>query len=153
MREVPAKNYVIVAVMALAVIILGLTLSNFYKVNNNEVYTPIVIDVIKVIQYEDLENYLQENPDVVLYINDSSKKTKKDFEKGVKKLITDNEVGQYIVYIEKTDDVIKKYDLGSESPIFVAYQNGILTEILSKDDYKVSEIESFLIRNKVIEND
>lgn len=153
MREVPAKNYIIVVVMAVTVIILGLILRNIYRANNNEVYTPIVIDVIKVIQYEDLENYLQENPDVVLYINDSTKKTKKDLEKGLKKLITDNEIGQYIVYIEKSDDIVKKYDLGTDFPVFVAYQNGIITEILSKDDYKISEIESFLIRNKVIEND
>lgn len=153
MREVPAKNYVIVAIMAFAVIILGLVLRNIYKNNINEVYTPVIIDVVKVIQYEDLENYLQENPDVVLYINDSTKKPKNELEKNIKKLITEKGIGEYIVYIERTDDIVKKYDLKSNNPIFIAYQNGVITEILSKDEYKIGEIESFLIRNKVIEND
>lgn len=153
MREVPVKNYVIVAMMAFGVVILGFMLRNIYKSNNNEVYTPVIIDIVKVIQYEDLQDFLQESPDVVLYINDSTKKPKKDLEKNIKKLVNEKGIGDYIVYIERTDEVVKKFDLKSDNPIFIAYQNGVITEILSKDEYKMAEIESFLIRNKVIEND
>ena len=73
--------------------------------------------------------------------------------KDTKKIILDNSIQQYVVYVEKTDEIIKKYDLNDNSPIFIAYQNGVLTEIFSKDGYSAKEIESFFVRNKVIEDD
>ena len=152
MREIPKKNYIIVCLMAFAVVVIGFTLRNVYLHNHKETYTPMILDVVKVIKYDDLDNYLQENPDVVLYINNSNRKVKKSFEKDVKKLIEEKEIEQYIVYIERTPEVVKKYDLKNNNPIFIAYQNGVITEILSKDEYTVKDVESFLVRNKVIEN-
>ena len=152
MREVPKQNYIIVCLMAFAVIVLGFILRNIYMHNHKETYTPMILDTVSVIKYDDLDNYLQENPDAILYINNSNKKVKKSFEKGVKKLIEEKNIAQYIVYIERTPEVVKKYDLKNNNPIFIAYQNGAITEILSKDEYTVGDVESFLIRNKVIEN-
>ena len=153
MREIPAKNYFILVSIAVAVVILSLLLRNVYVKNNSDVkYSSIVREVVNEIKFDDLDDYLQESPNCVLFINDSSKKSK-NVQKATKKVILDNSIQQYVVYIEKTDDVIKKYDLNSNTPIFVAYQNGVLTEILSKDTYSAKEIESFFIRNKVIQND
>ncbi len=153
MREVPAKNYLILTFLAIGVVLISLILMNMYKTNNKEVYySSVVKDVVNEIVYDDLDNYIQETPNFVLYINDSSKKNKK-IQRAVKKIIMDNDIEQYVVYIEKTDDVIKKYSLDSNTPIFVAYENGTIVEIMSKDDYSTKDIESFFIRNKVIDND
>ena len=153
MREIPVKNYIILVSIAIAILIVSLVLRGIYiNKNGEEKYTSAIKEVVTEIKYDDLDNYLQESPTCVLYINDSSKKNKK-IDKETKKIILDNSVQQYVVYIEKTSDVQKKYDLDNNSPIFIAYQNGVLTEILSKDNYSTKEIESFLIRNKVIEND
>ncbi len=153
MRDIPAKNYFIIGFIAVAVIIISLVLRNMYIKNNGQIkYVSPVKEIVNEIRFEDLDDYLQESPNCVLYINDSSKKNK-SIQKDTKKIILDNGIQQYVVYIEKTDAVIKKYDLNTDSPIFVAYQNGVLTEILSKDSYTAKEIESFFIRNKVIDND
>lgn len=153
MREIPSKNYIILSLMTIGVIIVCLIFNKVYKFSNNKNYSSIMRDFISEIQYEDLDNYLLENLDVVLYINDNSTKNDQNLEKELKKIITNNGISQYVVYIEKSEDIIKKYDLDSNSPIFIAYQNGIVTEILSKPYYTSEEIQKFLVRNKVIDND
>ena len=153
MREIPSKNYIILSLMTIGVIIVCLIFNKVYKFSNNKNYSSIMRDFISEIQYEDLDNYLLENLDVVLYINDNSTKNDQNLEKELKKIITNNGISQYVVYIEKSEDIIKKYDLDSNSPIFIAYQNGIVTEILSKPYYTSEEIQEFLVRNKVIDND
>ena len=154
MRDVPAKNYIVLAAIAIGVVIVSLVLRSMYKSNDIVVYSSIVKDnVISEIQFGDLDNYLQEHPDTVIYICDSTKKKTRHAEKLFRKLVVDNNITQYTVYLEKTDEVIKKYDLDSNTPIFIAYQDGKITEVLSKGNYESKDIESFLIRNKVIEND
>ena len=153
MREVPAKNYVILALMVVGVVAVSFILRSMYKSNDNVVYSSIVKDkVISEIQVDDLDNFIQENPDTVIYICDSTNKKTKKAEKKFRKIIIENNITQYVVYLEKTEDVKKKFDLGSDTPIFVAYQNGRITEIMSKGNYESKDIESFLTRNKVIEN-
>jgi len=153
MREIPAKNYGILSCLVVGVVIVSLVLSNLYRTTHKEEYTPIIKDVITEIRYEDLDNYLQENLDVVLYINDSSVKGDRKFEKKVKKMITNNGISRYFVYIEKNENIIDKYKLNSNTPIFIAYQNGVITEVLNKKNCAINEVEEFLIRNKVIDND
>ena len=153
MREVPTKNYIILSCLAVGVIVISLILSNVYRTTHKEDYTPIIKEVITEIKYDDLDNYLQENLDVVLYINDSSVKSNRKLEKKVKKIITDNGISRYFVYIEKDKELIEKYKLGSNTPIFIAYQNGIITEVLNKKNCTIEDVEEFLILNKVIDSD
>lgn len=154
MRQVPVKNYIFLGLLAVGVVAVCFIFSFLYKKKDSGIYVSIIKDVASgEIKYDDLDNYLQENPNVVLYIYDSEKKNSRDVEKNFKKLILDNDIAQYIVYVEKTEDIKKKYDLGKTSPIFIAYQEGVLKEILSKKNASYDEIESFLVRNKVIEND
>ena len=154
MRKVPIKNYVLLGLLAVGVVIICFIFNFLYNKKNTGLYESIIKDVVSSeIKYDDLDNYLQENPNVVLYIYDSSKKNSRDVEKNFKKLILDKDISQYIVYIEKTKEVKEKYDLDKTTPIFVAYQEGVLKEILSKKNASYEEIESFLVRNKVIDND
>lgn len=153
MRDVPAKNYVILVVLILGVIAACFVFNNMYKNSVNTTYSSSVKEVVNQITYDDLENYLQENPDVVIYIYDDTKKNGKETDRDFKKIIVDNDIQHYVAYINKDDDVIKKYDLSSNNPIFIAYQGGVITEILNKESYSSDEIQSFLVRNKVIDSD
>lgn len=151
MREIPKKNYIIVLLIAIGVVLLCFGLRSMYKSSGEKTYPSVIKDIVHEIKIDDLDNYLQENPDVVLYIYDSSKKNNRDTEKSFKKLIVDNDISQYVVYVEKTDKIKDEYDLDKNSPILVAYQNGVLKEVLSKKNITGNELESFLVRNKVIE--
>lgn len=153
MREIPRKNYVIITLMAVGVVVVCFILMNMYNSNNNEVYNSAVREVVSEIKYDDLESYLQENLDVVLYINDSNKKANQKLEREIRDLITDNNIQQYVVYIEKNNELVREYSLDSYTPIFIAYQDGKITEVLSDNNYSIEEIESFFVRNGVIESD
>ena len=152
MREIPRKNYLYLALMTVGVVVIVFVLINMYKVHNKQVYDSRVKDVISEIKLDSLDDYIIDNPNVVIYINDSDKNHKK-LEKEIRELITENNARDYIVYLERTDDVVKKYDLDNNIPIFIAYKDGKVAEILSKPSYDIETIESFLIRNGAIEND
>lgn len=152
MRDVPKKNYIVLALIALGVIVVCFVFMNMYNKNNKEIYKSVVKDIINEIKYEDLDNYLQENPDVVLYINDSLKKNS-DIEENLKDLIVENNIRQYVVYIEKDKSIVEKWDLNSNSPILIAYKDGKVVEILSQKSYTNDEIRNFFLRNGVIESD
>lgn len=152
MRDVPKKNYIVLTLIALGVIVLCFVFMNMYNKNNKDIYESVVKDIINEIKYEDLDNYLQENPEVVLYINDSSKKNS-NIEENLKDLIVENNIQQCVVYIEKDNSIVEKLNLNSNSPIFIAYKDGKMVEILSQKKYTNDEIKNFFLRNGVIESD
>lgn len=152
MRDVPKKNYIVLTLIALGVIVLCFVFMNMYNKNNKDIYESVVKDIINEIKYEDLDNYLQENPEVVLYINDSSKKNS-NIEENLKDLIVENNIQQYVVYIERDNSIVEKLNLNSNSPIFIAYKDGKMVEILSQKKYTNDEIKNFFLRNGVIESD
>ncbi len=151
MHEIPKKNYVILFFTAVTVVVVTFILMNIYN-NQPKNYHSVVKEVINEIKIDDLENYLQENRDVVLYINDSTKENHQLGEQ-VKKLIVDNNVQQYFVYIEKNNDVSQRYNLHKHNLALVAYKDGEVAETFDEPEYTIEEIESFLVRNEVIESD
>lgn len=153
MREIPKKNYVYLLLITIGVVSICVLLMWLYNNRSEKTYDSVVRDVVSEIKYDDLENYLQENRDVVIYIYDNTKKVSSALEKDIKEIITEYNVQQYFVFIEKNDELIKEYELNSNNPIFIAYTDGEVSEILSKKEYKISDIKNFLIRNEVIEND
>lgn len=152
MCEIPKKNYLFVLIMAVVVVIITFVLMNLYNANKKEVYSSYVKEIAHEIMLDDLDNYLQEHPDAILYINTNDEANKK-LEKEIKNLIARHNIQQYFVYIENNKDITKKYKLKDNNPIFIAYKDGKALETFSQDKYTIKEIESFLVRNGVIEND
>ena len=152
MREIPKKNYLFVLIMAVVVVIITFVLMNLYNANKKEAYSSYVKEIVHEIMLDDLDNYLQEHPDAILYINTNDEANKK-LEKEIKNLIARHNIQQYFVYIENNKDITKKYKLKDNNPVFIAYKDGKVLETFSQDKYTIKEIESFLVRNGVIEND
>ena len=152
MREIPKKNYLFVLIMAVVVVIITFILMNLYNANKKEAYSSYVKEIVHEIMLDDLDNYLQEHPDAILYIN-TNDETNKKLEKEIKNLIARHNIQQYFVYIENNKDITKKYKLKDNNPVFIAYKDGKVLETFSQDKYTIKEIESFLVRNGVIEND
>ena len=98
MRQVPRKNYLILGFTAIGVVLICFLFSNMYKKKDGGIYPSIVKEVVSgEIKYEDIDNYLQENPDVVFYVYDSTRRNDKGVEKNFKSLILDNDISSYIV--------------------------------------------------------
>lgn len=152
MRKIPKKNYVILCVMAIAVVAICFILMNLYNSYNKVEYKSEMKSTINEIKSNELDSFIEENPDVVIYINDSSIDNN-ELDKQIKDLITKNNIVSYFVYLEKNKDVINKFKIKDNNPIFIIYKDGKIKEKYSKETYTIDEIESLLVRNEVIEND
>ena len=114
-RNIPFKNYILLAVTLILTIIVVIYF--FVWNNNNEennLKTPIMDKYLRVINYNELDNFLVENKDSVIYVSKLNNKEIREFEKKLKLLINDYSLNNTILYLDLTDkkDIILeiKYD-------------------------------------------
>lgn len=159
-RKIPKKNYFILAVV---IIISMILLYYFYicfsvykdKKNN----TMILSKYLTVINYLELEDYLVENPNSIIYVsvlgNDDVRKFEKEFKNDIKL----HKINMDILYLNLTEElkddtkkkeIRKKYSLEYDSilnvPNIAVFENGQLKLVynISENGYDVEKMEQFL---------
>lgn len=98
-RIIPTKNYIIAAVISVLTLVIVLVLANYYqqqKAYQNEANTPM--GFLSEIKSEELDNFLIENHDVMIYLANSDIDNSK-LQNKVKKIITKSEYSNDIVYL------------------------------------------------------
>lgn len=100
-REVSKLKYIYVLVTFILASIVAINIINSYKLKKslNDLDTELST-VLSEIKWADLDNYLNDNADTVIYISDLSRDDKKIFELEFKKIITENDLGDSIVYLD-----------------------------------------------------
>lgn len=164
-KDVPTKNYIILGIIYLSVILIALYISNWYKQSDFNDHNSIT-EVVFAINPEEWEIYIQENPDIIVYFSNSKNNDENLQQKIgnyiVKKNLTDN-----VIYMDTYDispdwiNVIKDkyisdtlnqdFKLNTNIDTIVAIKDGIIvdyTQILKYDDAK-----EFLNRYGVLNND
>ncbi len=112
-KKIETKNYIILALIVLVTIFLVFYARNLYimsKVYYND--NPIILDVVKEVNQEELPNYLIENPKLVLYVSSGKDQNIKKFEKTLKNLIIKERLENSVLYMNK--DQIDINDLKKE---------------------------------------
>lgn len=164
MRKVPVKNYILLAFLVVATVALTYYCCKFYTEHYRNSYLTVMLPFITEIKEDDIENYVLENPTVVLYISDKLDSSLEEEEVEIKNVLTEQNIHQYFVYLDISND--KENSLKSfqedyhitlnyeKLPILVAFSDGQVTEIYNEESFSINDITSFLIRNGVIdEND
>lgn len=104
MRKIPLKNYFILALVVILSGIIVYFLGNFYinkkRYDEKENH---VLSFLKEIYVDDFENFIIENPDVIIYINRIDNSKNKKLEKKLKKEIIERNYEQDIIYIDSTE--------------------------------------------------
>lgn len=165
MRSIPAKNYVILVVLFIAVIILVLYLCNLYHVyDEHQREIPVIRDSLFEIQPDEIQHYVMENPTSVFYMCTATDDACRSFEKDLKKLIEKEELQSAIIYVnlsnvnqsEFVDEFNSKYpykiSLKKNYPAFVVFEDGQVSSILQArrgDKLTISETENFIKLNKI----
>ena len=98
-REIPKKNYVIVAIMAFVVIALVFYLAKLYTNASLNKNTSLISGYLFNVTLEEMDNYLLENPDIITYWADNEDLTNEKFEKKLKKYIIKNNLQKSFVFI------------------------------------------------------
>lgn len=160
LRKIPFKNYVFLGVVLLVSMLI---LYYFYlwvdAYNESKLNKPIMNKYMDVINYNELDTYLIENPDTIIYVSILENKEIRDFEKNFKKLFRKKKINNDILYLDITEDInneeIKnelsnKYMINSVSilnvPVIIVIENGNVKSIysISENNYDVDKVKTFI---------
>ena len=160
LRVIPKKNYVILGIVILLTICLVYYFYTWSRLYNEVKLNERILDnYMEVINYNELEDYLIENPDTVIYVSVLKNSTIRDFEKKFRRVLKNNEIDKKILYLDLTNDIDnknlknemkKKYHINNlditDVPLIMIIENGTLKTIYSirYNDYDIGLVKNFL---------
>ena len=168
LRKIPVKNYIILGVV---IVVTMLILYYFYLwvdvYKESKINIPIMDKYMTVINYNELDNYLVENPNTIVYVSVLEDETIRNFEKKFKYKYKDREIDNELLYMNITDlvkdkniknDMISKYSINDldilDVPCILVFTDGILKSIYSVSDneYDIERLTIYL-NNIELESD
>lgn len=115
-REIPKKNYIIVGFIAIAVVILVLYMAKLYNNVNINKGNSIMSNYLFNVTTNELDSYLLENPNIIIYWANSEDISNSSFEKDLKKYIVKYDLQKNFVFVntnniseEEINNITKKY--------------------------------------------
>ena len=169
LRVIPKKNYFILGVVLLLTV---LAVYYFYMwnkaYNESKINEPVLDKYMTVINYNELEDYLIENPDTIIYTSILEDKDIRGFENRFKNYIRNDKLDHDVLYMDitseikntnKKNDMIKKYSVEYANildiPNVMVFENGKLKMIynIQDNDYDVKKTVEFINSIKMNEGD
>jgi len=148
-KKIGVSNYIIVIAIMIVSMFSIILLRNLYVTREeNKLNIPVLRDVLMhELTASEVNNYINENPDVVMYISVSKDKECRSFEEDIKSYLIDNNLGNDIVYVNLNSDEVDSFfnsfnnaldneNKLNEYPAFVSIKNGKVEDILSGSVYK-----------------
>lgn len=167
-RKIPIKNYVILGVIVIVTLFI---LYYFYLwvdvYKESKINVPIMDKYMTVINYNELDNYLVENPNTIIYVSVLEDEEIRTFEKKFKSKYRSNVIQKEVLYMNITEELknknirskmINKYSLNNlnitDVPCVLVFNGGLLKSIYSVSDNDY-DIERFVIylNNILLESD
>lgn len=156
-KEIPFKNYIILAVILIFTILLVVYLFNWQSIyQKNKLQEPILDKYLMVINYNELDDYLVENKEAIVYVSVLNDEKIKMFENKFKNLIIKNDLNNKVLYLNLTNESVeinKKYLSNlSEVPTLIIFDEGKVVESYSIKDnnYDIKAFEKFLKKEEII---
>ena len=162
------KNYIILGVVVLVTMLI---LYYFYMwvdvYKESKINIPIMDKYMSVINYNELDNYIVENPNTMVYVSVLEDEKIRGFEKEFKNKYKNKEIENELLYMNITDDIkdmdirdemVSKYSINSldmtDVPSLLVFNNGELSSIYSvrDNDYDIDRFVLY-INNIVLERD
>lgn len=147
-------NYIVTVVLFMACFGGVLYLRELYKVTEEEQKRiPIIQGYISEIYNDDLEHYIMDNPNGVIYMCIANDENCRVFEREFRKLLKNNEYSDNLAYLNLTDidqdkflsdfnsKYIYKIKLTKEYPAFVLFEDGKVKAILQEKDRKLDIVK------------
>ena len=163
LRNIPTKNYIIAIIMFLGLFALLYYLTSWHKVVvNYEKDTPVIRGTLPEITSDDLEHFLQENPNAIVYLCTANAKKCRNFEDKFKIYVEENTLEEVITYLNLsdvdtltfTDKFNAKYKykkhLKNNYPAFIAFSEGKVVDMLQgkeNKEIKIKEVKDFIEDN------
>ena len=157
-RNIPLKNYIILGVVLILSVIVVIY---FYMWNNayeeSKLNTTIMDKYLQVINYNELNNYLIENKDAVIYVSVLEDQKIRNFERKFKSIIVNNSLNSDILYLDLTSElknnntkkeIDKTYSINNKSISNVGNISSIYN--IKDDNYNIEKITKYLKEEGII---
>ena len=156
-RQIPTKNYFMLLGLTIVTFMVVLYFGSWYKTTNeykNDI-SPL-ISVLNSITIEELDSYLLDNPESIIYISGTEKNY--EYEKELKKIIENNNLQQTIIYLnlkENDYDKMDKYYFNDKLKInnLVIFENNKIQYFVAHNEKDLTKDNTinFLKEHEVIE--
>ncbi|MCM1370686.1 MAG: hypothetical protein NC181_02190 [Clostridium sp.] len=175
MRQIPKKNYIIFLIVIITSVVICIYLTALY--NNYKTYKYSISTLSNILReivpsenmsnIDNLDNYLRENSNIIIYISVLENEETKQFEKEFYDFIVKNKLDKSIVYIDidninykefmmqlqnhySKDTIYQDYN---NNPTLIIFKNGLISDIYNDNFISVEQVNNLFIRNGVIYND
>lgn len=168
-KNIPLRNYIILAAILIVTIILVIYFYMWYgNYENTKLTSPIMDEYLQVINYNELNDYLVENKNSVIYVSVLDSKEIRNFEIKFKKFIKDNSLNNSILYLDLTEElkdnkitkeIKSKYNLNNTDitkvPSIIIFKDGNIASIynIKEENYNINKLSTYLEEEGVIDSD
>lgn len=164
-KQIPKKNYIILTVIVIVTIALTFFCRNWYiDYKNSTTKISVMANFLVVLNEEELENYLLENQNTIIYYADSKNDENNEFEEELKKLVSkigiENQMA-FLDYKKISQKDLKKFkekylsedikDFGQYTNIFII-ENGKIIKILyeEKTEIKIDDVKELFMSRGIM---
>lgn len=161
-REIAFKNYIILALVLIITIIGVIYIFMWYSSKEkSKLELPILDDYIMPINYNELNDYIVENKDAVIYTSVLNDVNIRLFENKFRNVIIKNNLNSSILYLDLTNEIKdnnvllkmeKKYGTKVDIPSVMVFRDGVLTDVynIKENNYNIKKLEKYLEKEVVI---
>ena len=164
LRVIPKKNYIILGIVILVSLLIIYYFYMWVSAYKDAKENVSVLDnYMNVINYNELDNYIVENPDSVIYVSVVDDTQINKFDKKLANSIKNNDFNKDVLYMNITEtikdasikrEMIEKYSLKyadiTDIPNIIVFEDGKLISIYNIKDngYSVSKVVEFVNNTK-----
>lgn len=165
-KKIPTKNYIIVgAIFALSFILIILGAKWYKNYQEYQLTIPVISGHINEVSNNEIDNYLLENNDTIIYVGTSDDSNCRALETDLKDFIKKHNLRDKMVYlnlskIDNKDYFIKQFNKKYASnkkidqyPAIIIIKGGKILDIASKSNNQklsIDDIEQLLEENEVL---
>ena len=160
LRSIPVKNYVYLGLIFLGTVLILYYVYLWYRTyKQDELNKSIMSDYLTVIHYNEIDNYIAENGNAVVYVSKMGDEQINKFEKNFRNTIVDNNLRNAILYLDVSNESVDSYSsklkIDDNLPYVVVYTGGEVTDTYSivKNGYSAKKLEKYLNRIGITEDD
>ena len=160
-KNIPFKNYIFLSMILIVSIVVIIYFYMWYsEIEESKINTPIMDDYLSVINYNELDDYLIENKDVLIYVSVLNNDKIRNFENKFKKKVNEYSLNNKILYLNLTGEnnktvnsFMKEYNVDS-LPCLTSFKNGKVTDVytISNSNYDIDLLISYLRIEGVIDD-
>ena len=142
---IPKKNYIKLILIYIVVITICILLKNSYNSYKElKLKEPVLRGVINEIKANEIESYLTDNRDALLYIGSATDSNSREVETNLKDLLKEKKLTEMVIYLNVSDveNIEEFYNNFNENysvdvtltsyPAFVIIHDGIIRDLVQK---------------------